>query len=1149
MTEALRALIDDVVLAFGSLVYTVQDPQALKDLLADLGWTVKSVPQPLLDLAAAGSGLIDAIESDPGAASAAELIDSVKRLADTISAISTRSDADFPSEVDVASFKATIGRDLIDYFLVEHLLRNRYRIGDVLRLAGLIRLVRAPAVGLRQPYLRRQVMWDRIAELITDPAGGFREAFEWNALAPRLAQAVSDLASLLESYNLELVYFRPIGDQLAFVNAGATQPFADPVGIDLAFAGSEDAPDGTGAGIQLLLRPPTSARGAAISLLPYARLTGGQEIALSQSTSLSVHGDADFAKGVGLTLAPGHPAEVQAGFLGGTAVSPAEARIELKVAAPADEPEKLLVGTAGASRLSIHSIRLAGGARVVSAGTLDAFVALDLDNARIVIKPDPGEADSFLAGFLGADGISGQLSLGLQLSSRTGFHWTGSGGLEASFPVCIELGPISVSAFSVGLKPAERNVGLDVGATVSGKIGPVTVVIDGVGFTLAAAFPDPPTGNLGPLDVSFGFLPPSGAGLSIDAAGVSGGGFVRHDDATAVYSGVLQLEFTDLALQAFGLISTQTGDGAGYSLLALVDADFPPVQLGWGFTLDGVGGLLAVHRTASVDALRAALKADQLGTVLFPKNAITDAPRILAQLAAMFPAAPGQFLFGPMALIGWGTPTVLTAAIAVILELPEPVRLLLLARVVVRAPSELVPLVHINMDALGVLDLSGSELSLDAALFDSTLAGYTLSGEMSLRATWAAQREFLLAIGGFHPRFQAPAGFPPLRRITIDMPGGVVSKLRLTAYLAITSNSVQLGADLDVFVGAAGFGLSGNLGFDALLQFHPFHFEADISGKVAITFAGEDLASVSLDATLTGPAPWNIAGHFKIHVVFFDVHKSFSASWGEDAPDQAAASVDVGQLLSATLADPRSWAARLPDGVPALAGVRRIEDPGRLLAHPLARLEVHERIVPLDLDINRFGEAAPSGARRFAITGLRVGGTAVASEAVLDDFAPAQFFALSEEEKLERPSFERHDAGVITSGSLVTSGRPPVAKTIAYETLFIDAPGGAPRTEPGTQPQPLPLTDIAGILEIGSAARAGIARTARRRYSAPGNPARVAEPLFALADAGTLASAGIGPAAGATFSEVQAMLDGEIARAPGQRDALLIVATHEMAAG
>src|SRR6202008_2640523 len=115
---------------------------------------------------------------------------------------------------------------------------------------------------------------------------------------------------------------------------------------------------------------------------------------------------------------------------------------------------------------------------------------------------------------------------------------------------------------------------------------------------------------------------------------------------------------------------------------------FPPVQLGWGFTLDGVGGLVAVHPTASVDALRAALKADQLSAFLFPKNPITDAPRILAQLETMFPTAPGRFLFGPMALIGWGTPTVLTAAIALILELPEPIRIILIARLTAPLPSQ-----------------------------------------------------------------------------------------------------------------------------------------------------------------------------------------------------------------------------------------------------------------------------------------------------------------------------------------------------------------------------------------------------------------------------------------------------------------------------
>ena len=91
-----------------------------------------------------------------------------------------------------------------------------------------------------------------------------------------------------------------------------------------------------------------------------------------------------------------------------------------------------------------------------------------------------------------------------------------------------------------------------------------------------------------------------------------------------------------------------------------------------------------------------------------------------------------------------------------------------------------------------------------------------------------------------------------------------------------------------------------------------------------------------------------------------------------------------------------------------------------------------------------------------------MGGTAVARERCEDDFAPAQFFDLSDEEKLERPSFERHDAGVRSERQPGDQRAAAGAKTIAYETLFIDVPGGAPRTEPGTQPQPLPLGDIAG---------------------------------------------------------------------------------------
>jgi len=115
---------------------------------------------------------------------------------------------------------------------------------------------------------------------------------------------------------------------------------------------------------------------------------------------------------------------------------------------------------------------------------------------------------------------------------------------------------------------------------------------------------------------------------------------------------------------------------------------------------------------------------------------------------------------------------------------------------------------------------------------------------MALRAEWGSpdHREFVLAIGGVHPRFTPPPDFPQLQRITINMPSGSISKLRLAAYMAVTANAVQFGANLDVSLGASGFGVSGHLGFDALLQIIPFHFDSDISGKVAITAGGEDIA-------------------------------------------------------------------------------------------------------------------------------------------------------------------------------------------------------------------------------------------------------------------------------------------------------------------
>lgn len=1146
MSDPLGNIIDEAVSAVERFVDLSQDPVALKTFLGEFGWTPDSLPKPIADLATASASLVEVITSDDSETSFPQALSAIKKLVDAVNAIRTNPDNAFPSGIDVAAFKQTIGRDLLDYFLVEHLLTNHYRLGGLLRLAGIIRLLPTPASGLRKAYLRREIPWGEIGDLFTDPAKGFREAFGWESTAPQVPVVLGLLASLLDSYGLEFYWINATQQQLAFLNAGATAPVSEMLGVDMAVLKDSGLLTDNVAGLQLFPRPATAARADGMAILPYVQSSTSEAVALSDRLSLAITGDADFTKGVSLTVAPGSPIDLESGFLGGGATSPAKLQAQLSITPPANEPENTIFGAPDASRLSVAKATFTAGATLVSQNTLDTFVQLDLDNLQIVVKPEPGDADSFLASFLPDNGISTALSLGLRFSSLSGFHFTGSGGLQGTFPLHLQLGPVSVLAVSLALKPSAQGLALQIGALLGGSLGPLSVVVDSASFVLSARFPDPPNGNLGPLDLGFGFAPPSGAGLSIDAAGISGGGFLAFDSGAHQYSGVLQLEFNELALQAFGLIATQAAGQATYSLLALIDAEFPPIQLGWGFTLDGVGGLLAVNRSASTDALHAALKANTLSSILFPTNAITNAPLILATLSAIFPPAQGRFVFGPMALIGWGSPAMLRAAIAVILELPEPVRIILIARVSVRLPSEDEALVRINMDALGILDLSQNSLSLDATLFDSKLIDFTLSGDMALRANWAStQRTFLLAIGGCHPQFTPPAGFPALQRITIDMPSGPVSKLRLAAYLALSSNTIQFGATLDVFIGVSGFGLSGHLGFDALLQRDPLHFDADISGRVALVAGGDDLMSIGLDATLSGPAPWHIAGDFKIHIVFFDVHKSFSHSWGDDAPALPIAPVDVFSLLTADLSDARNWGGLLPATASALVSLTGSDNS---VVHPLARLEVHESVVPLNLAITRYGSAAVTGATSFSITDYQVNGKSVDRQPVEDDFAPAQFFDLSDDDKLARPSFETHDAGVrITGAGLVTCGAP-VEKTISYETFYIDQPNGILRTDPVPASKPFGLGDLTFVLAIGASGRATIRAAGNRRYNAPGNPMKIAPQKFVITDKSSLTPAGIGPTQGTTYSDAAAFLRAATAQTPAQGATLQIVANHELAA-
>ena len=165
----------------------------------------------------------------------------------------------------------------------------------------------------------------------------------------------------------------------------------------------------------------------------------------------------------------------------------------------------------------------------------------------------------------------------------------------------------------------------------------------------------------------------------------------------------MQLAFGGIELNAIGLLTTQMPDGsAGYSLLILISTEFEPMQLGFGFTLNGVGGLMGLHRSANIEALRAGIRQNTLDAILFPDDPMRDAPRIISDLRRVFPPTQGRHIFGPMALIGWGNPKCFTAKVGILVELPDPARLVILGQAKAVLPSEDKQLIRIRVAILGI---------------------------------------------------------------------------------------------------------------------------------------------------------------------------------------------------------------------------------------------------------------------------------------------------------------------------------------------------------------------------------------------------------------------------------------------------------------
>lgn len=1080
----------------------------------------------------------------------------------------------FASDPSRAQVAEGLGEDILSLLLASYLRRKQ---PIAFRVASLLTLIQAreyavpdagvvvSGVTLRYPRVVDQFRFDVIGNLLSKPGQTLSAAYFPNDLATGIdayngaQQFFNALSFLMQELGaVSNTTFPPSSESAASTETGVDPP--DDQFYSDADWGSTDAPlstapplppeyyagmfptfrvdilgsrsSGADAGIDVIASSALHPGGVAGYLLMPTGAFNSIVTMGDWRLTLSANGaiPAFVAKSTGVDLAPsGLPVD------GGSA----KVLLELVPASGSTQPA-LVVGSTTGTRLELGSVSFEGDL-FFDPSRKAASVSAKAAKSSFVISG--GDGDGFVSSVLPEDGMKAVFDAGVEWSSDQGLSFIGGAGLDATLPIGLSIGGVvEISSVRLTLLAGASGVQFQLSASIGVAIGPVQATVSGLGIAANVTFPND-GGNLGVADLALSFKPPSGVGLAIDSAGLVGGGFLDYDPTDAQYAGMLQLAYQQFQLQAFGLITTKLPTGPGYSLVAMIDATFPPIELVAGFTLNGIGGLLGIHRTVSTDALEAALKAHTLSNFLFAKNPIANAPQLLTDLATFFPAASGSYVFGPLLQIGWGTPTVLTINLALLLTLPDPVRLVLLGELDVLLPDPQAVELEMHMDILGSIDFTADEGSLDAVLHDSRLAHYPLAGAMALRACWAgSSKEFLMSIGGFNPAFQPPPNFPTLPPVSLNMKSGSIAKLNLAGYLAVTSNTLQIGAKIDLAAGVDGFGISGYLNFDTLIQFHPFHFEADISGGVELTAGGDDLMSLDLSGSMSGPSPWHVAGKVHFSVMGFGVSKSFSETFGDSTTEPALQPVDVGAQLRAALGDPRNYSASLTTNQNGLVSLRTPTTTGIALGHPAASLNIDQKIVPLGLTIAKFGAAPPQGDTLFTITATTVDGNSAATVPLNDEFAPAQFLDLTDDQEISSPSFESFNAGVTVAQGTWTvgeavAGSAVMQRDVQYETFLIDTAGGQPREITGTTP--VPPNRLVAILSA-------LLNSGTLRYAAPSQP-MLQPPLgYVVATTDQIAVSSVGVAAGQTYAQARGALAAAVAQNPSQLGALQVVPLYEV---
>jgi hypothetical protein len=693
----------------------------------------------------------------------------------------------------------------------------------------------------------------------------------------------------------------------------------------------------------------------------------------------------------------------------------------------------------GDKKLSLKLVGVsekAHGPLKLDGATLEAFFTYkDKAKLGVVLKTNVKaglRSDKMLEKIIPGQGATADTkNAAITLDTKDGLTFGEGPNKSLVLPVRFSQPGVELRQFSIA-RPADRQADdagrIDITATVAGKLG----------TAFAAVIEDGGISILWRDGGDFEVRPkvPTGAGLRVDATAVRGGGYLRYQEDRREYGGVIDLQLAKIGITAIGLIATDP-----FSMVIVIGVRFlPKIELSFGFTLNGVGGLLAIDRRLDSGALRKGMQSGMIGNLLFPQDPVAQAPTILDQLGAMFPPQPGALVVGPMLELGWGSQAgFVKARVGLVIALPDP-KIVVLGAVEIGVPSaDIKPELRIvDLRAEILAEITPDYLLILISLQKSTVAKLPINGDIGFFVRWGGGSAFALSVGGFFPRYTPPPELAGIRRFSIDLAPPVAwLKVGAEGYFAITSNTIQFGGKVTLAAALGPVKASAWLQLDALFQWSPrFYFIIILDAGIKVEAFGVTVAGVSFHGELQGTAPWRLEGRATVEILFWDVDVEIGPlQWGEVDTTSAPPISPAAEVRQALQADD-AWKPVLPAGGDRMVRLR--EDATPQLVHPLGSLEVRQQRVPLETPIDRIGSSPVTSRRVFLRDPEVVGSSALQAVSHAEElFSPGHFIRMSDAEQASRPDFETFPCGIrLAPASEVAHAEESGSVDVAWETCY-----------------------------------------------------------------------------------------------------------------